>query len=577
MKKTKQPTSDQLQQQILEMQKALAELQRKEQMKAKIPEKQERRGRPELWTVEDKAWVIDHLKLDTHDAKELQIALSNARGRPIRLIKQKTVKFGKPLHTREIYRNELTSCPYGIGCVFENVQAKTIISEFITISSENYNQVITTEYNNENRTQKVLDAMAAIDAINLDKRPYDNPYNGVRDYIDIANTLKKSGYSHPTDQLPTRVGFALALAFVCKGYKPDNKDELLKWDFVCQSLQNIELPKDVPDFNWDTFLEQCIQAFSRHLVRNQRTSRKGISSKAHLLATAIFHFKEKLRLKHYPTEIFKKIEELTENVIRSLSGELYVEDNYPALPLTDVKTILDAAWNVDQRLYHRIVLQLSTAIRVNEINRLSVDFLDKSNNRMIYNRAVNGVFLSAKTTNKVDRRKLANAQTSLVTRVVLKNFDFKADAEIIEKFWQLGSDLRKALITEDGFERSLRTTAATNLMYGTTSRICVKTDYSDVQARMSHINPHQVTTRYAKQPPVDIDRARNIDEYLSIRPLILENGKQYKIHATENAWDLWLLRDFINRHGLKAVQKFIYDEIKEVEVYAPEEEVLKIG
>ena len=68
-------------------------------------------------------------------------------------------------------------------------------------------------------------------------------------------------------------------------------------------------------------------------------------------------------------------------------------NKYPALPLSDVQKILDAAWNGDEALYHRIILQLSTCVQVVEMDRLSKDHL-LDDGLLCYDRKINGVWIA---------------------------------------------------------------------------------------------------------------------------------------------------------------------------------------
>lgn len=517
------------------------------------------RGRPSELTDAQTEWLVEHVGIPADlVGDERRIKLSNAKGRPQRILSQKIAHYGEPLYTREIFRKELgDKAVYAIGWVGDDRQAKVIICECLAMTAAN-STVIRIPYEDD-KNAAIEKAKALVDEVNFDTGS-DNAFFSIEQYFDIVRNIKTMSPS----KMPRRVGFALALAYLKAGYTEKDTATLYFWESVCQSLQNDLLPPDQNGFGYADFFDAWIDRLVADIKNGGKVGKKTIRKKTETLGKALKEYKRKMKPKYYPDDLIDLMTESKEAVIRRHGDDLRDEDNYPALPLSDVTTILESAWNLDTALYNRIILQLSTMVRVIEIDRLTKDYL-LHNDTLCYRQQINGEYLSTKTIGKVDRSDLINPNTSIVTRIIMKHFNFQLDRKNVDSFWNVNNAMRKSLKTKDGHERSLRTTGATMAMFGEGSNVCVKTSYRDVQNRMAHKTAQMVTTVYAKNRPADSE-GMTVDAYLNACPMTLKNGKEYHLHTIDNAWDLWLLRDFMNRYGLEKVKPMIFAEVKEKEV-----------
>jgi len=555
-------TAEERQALILELQLVQAE-----QEEQKPKRKNLHRGRPSELTDVQTEWLVEHVGIPADlVGDERRIKLSNAKGRPQRVLSQKIDRYGDPLYTREIHRKELgDKSVYAIGWVGDDCRSAAIICECIAMTSAN-STVIHIPYGDDKKAA-IEKAKAMVDEVNFDTAS-DNAFFCVEQYFDVARNIKTISPS----KLPKRVGFALALAYL-RSYKEDDVTALKLWESVCQSLQNDLLPPDQNGFGYADFFETWTARFVRDLKNGGKVSKTHIRKKTEILGKALKQYMKKVATKHYPKDIIDLMTEAKDNVIKLHSDDLRDEDNFPALPLSDVKTMLESAWNQNPALYNRIILQLSTYVRVIEAGRLDKCYL-LANDTLNYRQEVNGQYLTTKTMGKVKRSDLVNPKTSIITRVIMKHFGFKVDRKEVDAFFSVNNAMRKSLKTADGHERSLRTTGATMAMFGENSDVCVKTFYRDVQNRMAHKTAQMVTTVYAKNRPADSE-GLTVDVYLSSQKMTLkaEDGAGYHLHMTDNAWDLWLLRDFMGRHGKDLVKPLILAEVKEKEVVEQEDMV----
>lgn len=289
-----------------------------------------------------------------------------------------------------------------------------------------------------------------------------------------------------------------------------------------------------------------------------------------------------------------------------------LSDNYPALPLNTVKILLAAAFKTNQMLYNRIILQLSTCLRNEEINRLNPKHLLPNGTLDYSERPAAGLEqLSQKTAPKRNGSAtvFVNPPTSVVTRVIMKGghkfskrTDLKKGDEDIafnafEKaealFWEPGGEIRKllsaafkdALLGDDSattelqgrdalqadrtHQRTLRTTGATMLRYGLTSRICIPIEPKVISERMAHIDGTMIEKVYANGRPIDSKGSQTPDDYITIDALEIEgpDGKLVKIADNEYLWDAWLLEEFFTRYAAgskqeaKKIAQQIFDEL----------------
>jgi hypothetical protein len=538
-----------------------------EQDKNKEPKKPNRVGRPSKLTTQEKEWLLSYLDIDPseYDPDELRILLSNHRGRPMRLLGQRIQKLGNPIYTKDIFRKEI-SFRFGIACVFDDVANKRLIVEFIAISNGTYSPSYEYKYDVSNKQSLIKKAEKLIAEIDLDKNASNNPFNGVKDYLDAAKDFKKNKFVN-RDAVPNRVGFALAVAFINKGYTEKNENELQDFDYVCQSLRNRELPPDKQDFDYQEYCDDCVESFVYNVRTGAFVGKTTMSTKAAKLALAIDCYRRKLGLKYYPAEIDKILQASIDVKIRKFKDVLPKKKNHPPLILSDIKSILDMASNLKTpNLYFRILLQLSTGLRVIDIPKLCKEHL-LSTGQLCYNQIVSGQpdYLVTKTEDKVDPSELVNPTTSIVTRIILKYFDHQISESDADKFWFCRSTVRQNLTSKDAYERTLRTTCATYLMWASTSDNFKKISYLDVQNRMAHINSSMITEVYAKNRPKDYDD-KTVDEYLDT-PCIEIDGKD--LSQYENAWDLWLLGDLISKLGKDKIKPLVTAEIKSKEMYKP--------
>jgi hypothetical protein len=93
-------------------------------------------------------------------------------------------------------------------------------------------------------------------------------------------------------------------------------------------------------------------------------------------------------------------------------------------------------------------------------------------------------------------------------------------------------------------------------MFANGSEIARKVSLAMLQARMTHRDGIQIAKTYAKEAPPDTAGVHE-DDYFQTAPMELDG---ILLHKIDNAWDLFLLRDFISRHNTPEVK----NQIKEV-------------
>lgn len=272
-----------------------------------------------------------------------------------------------------------------------------------------------------------------------------------------------------------------------------------------------------------------------------------------------------------------RLKEVEERVAESENRQWHQEDRFPAFSRELTEKILDAAWAADINIYLACVLQLSTCLRNNEIQRLSRDFLlhdctlDYRRPRLI---AATGVeeYLSTKTTDKIERTELTNPRASIVTRVILRHFlRYQYPAEhLLKNFWdglkvslddsrvRNGRTMRKGLIVP----RALRTTGATMLRFTRETLFFPRIENEIISARMTHSTTLMIERVYARNPPPGSDGLAphvylGFGECMVVSATVADQGHETvhecDISSQDCAWDAWLLRDLLDRYRAEIV------------------------
>lgn len=230
-------------------------------------------------------------------------------------------------------------------------------------------------------------------------------------------------------------------------------------------------------------------------------------------------------------------------------GKILAEDNHPFVPIEQLTKILQVAFNENINLYDFIVLSLTTGLRPEEMRRLikfKTAYLksDRSLNYKHLNphKSVSNIFLTKKTEAKVKRSDLSDPLLSIVGHIILKNCNPMIEPEFFfekkspEHFRVKHEDL------EPYYERTLRTTCATMLAFCDKAKVG-RADLYTVKARLAHKDLKMAIERYAKHPPTE---SLKPEVYFGITGLKHQDSGM-DLGNGESLWDMWLLRDWINR------------------------------
>lgn len=542
------------------------------QKKLTTPEKKKLpRGRPtKNYTAEEKQWLINYLNIDKNlPVQKLGRLLNNHIQRPTRVVSQQEQKYGSPVYERDLYRPEIPSLRFGIGCIFDDTAKGKLIARLVVIGTASCSSIYEYPYNADNKATILADIKKMIDAVDYEKYAKFNPFYGVKEHLEVVTKMRVNGV-HRANEYPTRIAFALALEFHERGKKAERHSQLLnEFGFVAISLKNRDLPPDEPDFDFLEYFKDCAECFTTNLLTGRYVGVTTLSKKTGKLATALTTYRRKFRLKNWPTDLDKLAEKAVISVATRYEDHLYTRKHHQPLILADLKKILNVAKKIDLSFYCRIILQLSTGLRVVDSSKVNKNHL-LSTGQLNYSQIAPGEedHLVTKMVKKLNPIKLVNPTTSIVTRLILKHFDYSIDKKTLDDFWHKDGTVRASL--EDGdiaYERCLRTTFATYMMWAhDSSRAFKPVTVRDVQNRMAHKNTLMLNEVYAVNRPHDYDD-RTADEYFGTPQLQVDDKN---LSEFENVWDMWLLNDFIETVGIKDVKPLLLKEIKDKDVYQPQ-------
>lgn len=537
-------------------------------------EQKERRGRKRKLSQSQEAWLIKHAAINNPTPTNVK----NVRSRPQDGITHRTKQYGEPIYGPYsiLNPNLPDDVPYALSAIFDDRTNNIIIATYISILKSRSRDIEYTYTNETERAGAIRLAKQDIDDTKNGKNFLDSPFYQMSDYLEYAHEFRRKERHSSNDKksIPRRVGFALALAFLNEGYTKDSS-AFDMWSFTVDSLKNLKFPsedKDVNLKNWaENAVEQFLPAISQR--KGEFITSKTLRNKTRILKKGMQEIHDMCGDEIANLNLETHLDKALNSTLKKYKNDILEIENFPPLQLKDIRIILERAFKISPNFYHQIVLQLSTALRNNEMERLSHKHL-LANGTLQVQKKVDGEYLTTKTSKKLKREDLVNPCTSIITKVILKFYQFGFNSYFTEsirhRFWAKYGDLREGLQEDGAHQRSLRTTAATNLMFAGGSLAAARVPITLVQNRMSHKDGMMVATTYAKNTPKDA-QGLTPDEYFKTTELTL-NG--VALHKVDNAWDLWLLKDMVQKyeedkellaHIVEVSKDSVVEEIKKVE------------
>ena len=388
-------------------------------------------------------------------------------------------------------------------------------------------------------------------------------FSDVLYYKNAVEEIFKSNLvdSMMVSSIPKRLGFILALFCHDKDWMPHYVRQVRR---ILKKTGNPEIP--FPKRGEQVLLNSWLDGILNNLGMTERVRKGRIEIKrssytelTKIVRQAFSGADEKFG--RFTTAF--RAEKLIEELALRKAKQKVDEDHYPALPLKDVKLVLRHSLIAGLECYFAVILQLTTCLRNQEMGRLSKNSLCGSRKSMLlYQEPLyDNVYLIQKTLKKVDpKRDLSNPGVSLIGRVILKFYKF-ASQETVNSLFELGSELRNALSTIDGHQRTLRTTGATMLRFGFLTAIARPIDPKIIMQRMAQKTEQMVSEVYAKNLPIDA-QDMDPDHYFSLGPIKLRSKfGVFEVGKWEYAWDLFLLRQVLS--DLESfMEKGSYEEFK---------------
>ena len=543
--------------------------------------KPETRGRKSVLSKREAEWIISHCNIDISNMTPVEIStkIASLRNRPSREGNRLKKSLGTPLSESDSKNSNLTSCRYGVYLVFDKSDTSEILGIHVSIAKRSN---FSFPYDMEvpgSKKEALREANNLLKEINSEFRSLDSMLIEFEQYIQLAAELLKKAHISKSDLRPhcSRVGFAVALAWI-RDSPPVSQKPI--YEATVKSLSNRRIPTEERDFNYGAYIFKAIESFARSIQTGKYITESYLRLKSKPLRRGI----EELHtlFKHHNNSFGNFIEVFDvelERVARKYADDLRDEESYPPFPLSDIEKLLEAAANTSMKLYCRIIVQLSTCLRIDEMDKFHGDgwLLNDGTLRYSTKNPRTDSYLSTKTIAKLPRNQLVNPGTDLVTRIILKNqkkiLNFIPKTSTKFAFWRSDSPVRQKL-KQNGPERSLRATAATMLVFSAESKICSgNITYRDVQNRMAHKTASMITEVYAKNRPAD-SAGKSVDEYFQIQDIAFKiSGKVVSLAESENAWGLWLFLDFYRRFKPRYAEKlnsWIKAEILEIDTYKPE-------
>jgi hypothetical protein len=403
----------------------------------------------------------------------------------------------------------------------------------------------------------------------LDARARDRSLTQIEDFKDAAakvlaanvQILKDDRSAKP--RIPRRLAFFLALDevyFEGHGEYKGNGAEMADKGYRAKSIRRYLLRlignSDVPDkvaaadFYWKDLVTKVIDSFngySEGYARNICYRLKSICSICSGMPALFPEFRG------LDEEMTKQIEGKIE--VKTKNKELRRKKRHEYIPIKLLPKLFDLAIQEGDSLYSYIVLGLSTCLRPTELKRLVARsrfyYLEGTLNYKGIGIPDDDDLLVIKTMDHVDVRSLPNPRLSIISRIILK---YHSPLLNPNDFF----DLKRGVCRKDKdlspyYERCLRTTGVTNLVLCENAADPMhRASLHTAKERCGHINVLEVSKDYAKHLPPGHEHP---ETYFQLNRLAKD---KFDIGRGSSLWDLWLLRDYIDRQikeGMPAARK----------------------
>ena len=325
---------------------------------------------------------------------------------------------------------------------------------------------------------------------------------------------------------------------------------------IISFLENADLPSGSGTTPKRTQITEMIGgAFEKLIQTGDIEIRSSMNAYVGLVCRS-FDFSVKVLAAH--SEYFSDLQSIDSDIAKHLNSiiksntktkhkpnnKLGKGSNRPVIQLEDLTPILDAALETGRGIYMQMILDLSTCVRPEEGDRLSRFGKQYLRKDFTLNYRHDGLskdipILSQKNLATHPLEDRTNPGVSIISAYILK-YESPENPKIF-----FGTKGYKKHYPDIKFyvRRSLRTTGATMLAYcDKASSSSRRASLRDVQMRMCHKTLTMAMEVYAKTEPMNMPPAN----YFKINDYGVQFGKEpYMFDG--NLWDLWLLRDVIDR------------------------------